>query len=67
MEGVRHLDRALALGRFMVGLVWGFSLGSSFLSFSVPVQQQEIAGGDEPIKLQAEGGRGIATTGGVSR
>jgi hypothetical protein len=69
MEGVRHLDRTVALGRLvvgLVGLVWGFSLQSLFLSFSVPVSQQEIPRGDKLIEFQAEGGRGIAMTGGIS-
>jgi hypothetical protein len=56
VEGVRHPDRVVALGRSVARLVWGFSLESSFLSFSVPVSRREI---------QAEGGRGTAMTGGI--
>jgi hypothetical protein len=66
VEGIRHLNRAVALRRSVVGFFWGFSLESSFLSFSVPVPQQQIARGDEPIEFQAEGGRGIAMTEGYS-
>jgi hypothetical protein len=40
----------------VVGLVWGFLLESSFLSFSVPVSRQEIQAGE---------GRGTAKTGDI--
>ena len=58
VDRVRHLVRGVAVGSSVVGLVWGFSLDFSFLSFSVPYGRN--LGGSEPIELQAEGRRGTA-------